>query len=75
MNRPENAARPAERRPRGRVARALLLALAALLLMQYLAGYFFLLRSRLEPRSTTPLTSLRFALHYGDHPAVRRGSC
>lgn len=48
---------------------ALLAAAAAGL---YVAGYFFLWAIQEQPLSATPLTTLRYWVHHGDRPAVRR---
>ena len=46
--------------------------LAAVLLAQYLAGFFFLWSLRLDARQASPITVLRYAYWYGDAQAVRR---
>jgi type IV secretion system protein VirD4 len=55
-----------------RIARFFLAGGAALILAQYLAGFFFLWSLRTEIRSATPLTVLRYAYYYGDRIDVRR---
>jgi type IV secretion system protein VirD4 len=46
--------------------------LVAVLLAQYLAGFFFLWSFRLNARQASPLTVMRYAYWYGDDEAVRR---
>jgi type IV secretion system protein VirD4 len=48
------------------------LALAALLVALYLAGFAFLLSIRADPRSATPLTLVRYAHYYGAPTDIRR---
>src|SRR5687767_1077067 len=52
--------------------KALVLALTVLLASQYLAGYFFLWWSHLEPRDATPLTIARYAYYFGERTDVQR---
>jgi type IV secretion system protein VirD4 len=47
-------------------------AVAAVLIAQYLAGFFFLASLRLEVREASPLTVARYAYWYREIPAVRR---
>src|SRR5689334_11783490 len=49
-----------------------LIACAAILGSQYLAGYLLLWSFHLQPQSATPLTIARYAHFYGDRPPVRR---
>jgi type IV secretion system protein VirD4 len=44
----------------------------ALALSQYLAGFFFLWLSHLNPRAAGPLTVTRYAHYYGDRAEVRK---
>jgi type IV secretion system protein VirD4 len=53
------------------VIRAGLAMLVALVLSQYLAGFFFLWLSHLNPRSAGPLTVARYAHYYGHRPEIR----
>lgn len=46
--------------------------IAALILAQYFAGFFFLWSQRASIRDATPLTIARYAYYYGDHAGVRR---
>src|SRR5882724_1776251 len=55
-----------------RLARGVLVALAALLLWQYLAGYLLLWSLRLSPLRATPLTALQYAVYYGDRHGIQR---
>ena len=74
MSRPANAAPWAPRGSRGlsrRVCRVAAALLAGLVLGQYLAGYFFLWSVRADAKQATPLTTLRYAYHYGEQQAVR----
>src|ERR1700730_503104 len=48
------------------------LAIAAALAAQWLAGDFFLWSFHLPPRRATPLTRPRYAYYYGSVPAIRR---
>jgi type IV secretion system protein VirD4 len=52
--------------------RALALGIGALVLAQYLAGWWFLLSHGMDPRSATPLTITRYAYYYGEQVHVRR---
>ena len=47
-----------------------LLALAALLAAQYLAGFLFLWSVRADARTASPLTIARYAHYYGDRSAI-----
>lgn len=47
------------------------MALTALLLTLYLAGYFYLWKLRQPPWSATPLTVIQYAVYYGHLPTVR----
>ena len=64
--------RPA-RRPRagGRTLKVAVVGLGALVLSQYLAGYFFLWWVRLAPLEASPLTIARYAYYYGHRADVR----
>jgi type IV secretion system protein VirD4 len=44
----------------------------AVLLAQYLAGFFFLWSLRLDARQASPITVVRYAYWYGDREAIRR---
>ena len=45
---------------------------AAVLITVWLAGYFFLLKLRLNPLEATPLTIVRYWVHYSYDPATRQ---
>jgi type IV secretion system protein VirD4 len=62
-------ARPALRRAPVKAAAG---TIAALLVAQYLAGYFFLWSVKANPRAATPLTIARYGYYYGDRTDVRR---
>ena len=69
-----SAARRAKARRRGappavKVAAA---GLMAVLLAQYLAGFFFMWSLKLDAREASPLTVARYAYWYGENPALRR---
>lgn len=51
--------------------------LCALLAMLYVSGYLFLWSMKIDARTTTPLTILRYAYHYSDRPDIqfRIGVC
>ncbi len=55
----------------GVTLRAAALCVIALALSQYLAGFFFLWLSHLNPRGAGPLTVARYAHYYGDRADVR----
>lgn len=55
----------------GAAVKLALVAICALLLAQYLAGYFFLWWVSANPREASPLTIARYAYYYGDHTEVR----
>ncbi|MGH8175844.1 MAG: type IV secretory system conjugative DNA transfer family protein [Steroidobacter sp.] len=55
----------------GAAVKLALVAISALLLAQYLAGYFFLWWVSANPREASPLTIARYAYYYGDHTEVR----
>src|SRR5438128_2037234 len=63
---PRRGLRPA------RLARGVLVALAALLLWQYLAGYLLLWSLKLSPLLATPLTALQYAVYYGERHGIQR---
>ena len=66
------AGRPGSNRNRVIVAgKALAIAAAALIASQYFGSFVLLWWFHLNPRSASPLTIARFALYYGDNPAVR----
>jgi len=52
--------------------RAVAISALALVLSQYLAGFFFLWLSHLNTRSADPLTVARYAHYYGDRSDIRR---
>jgi len=52
--------------------RAAALAVIALGVSQYLAGFFFLWLSHLNPRSADPLTVARYAHYYGDRAEIQK---
>ena len=52
--------------------RAAAFSVLALVLSQYLAGFFFLWLSHLNTRSADPLTVARYAHYYGDRSDIRR---
>jgi type IV secretion system protein VirD4 len=54
------------------VTRAAAFGALILVLSQYLAGFFFLWLSHLNPRAAGPLTVARYAHYYGDRAEVRR---
>ena len=58
-------------RPLGRVGRGLLIAVAAIVVAQYLAGYFFLWSLNADPRQATPLTIARYGYYFSGHEHVR----
>ena len=62
--------RPA-RPPRGRLAKWLLAAAAALLVSQYLAGFLFLWSVHGDPKSASPLTITRYGYYYGARSSIR----
>lgn len=62
---------PAEPAHRGRAVKLALAGLAALVVAQYLAGYFFLLWVHENPHAATPLTVARYAYYYGSRTDVR----
>ena len=62
--------RPA-RPPRGRLAKLLLAAAAALLVSQYLAGFLFLWSVHGDPKSASPLTITRYGYYYGARSSIR----
>lgn len=51
--------------------RASAISVLALVLSQYLAGFFFLWLSHLNPRAAGPLTVARYAHYYGDRAEIR----
>ncbi len=51
-------------------ARAMLGMATALLLWQFLAGYFLLWSLKLSPRTATPLTILQYAVYYGHRTEI-----
>src|SRR5690348_18153959 len=62
-------------RARARVSPAAKIAaagLVAVLLAQYLAGFFFLWSLRLDVRQASPLTVVRYGYWYGEQASVRR---
>jgi type IV secretion system protein VirD4 len=68
-----NAARfPQPKRGVPLAIRAGLVAVVAVVLSQYLAGFFFLWLSHLNPRAAEPLTVARYAHYYGDRADIRR---
>ena len=46
--------------------------LCALVIAQYLAGYFFLWSLRADPHHASPLTILQYGYYYGDRDWIRR---
>lgn len=54
----------------GRVAKVAGIAVIALVLSQYLAGYLFLWWIRADPLAATPLTIARYSYYYGDRDDV-----
>ncbi|HKS54537.1 MAG TPA: type IV secretory system conjugative DNA transfer family protein, partial [Steroidobacteraceae bacterium] len=58
-------------RPLGRVGRVLLIAAGAVIVAQYLAGYFFLWSLNADPRQATPLTIARYGYYFSGHEHVR----
>jgi type IV secretion system protein VirD4 len=63
--------RPKRRRapPAAKIAAA---SVVAVLIAQYLAGFFFLWSLRLDARQASPITVARYAYWYGDRESVRR---
>ncbi len=55
-----------------RALKVLAIALIALSAAAYLGGYFFLWSLKLNPRTATPLTLVRYAYYYGDRARVTR---
>jgi type IV secretion system protein VirD4 len=69
------AGSPRTKRARARSSPAVKIAavsVTAVLLAQYLAGFFFLWTLRLDPRRASPITVARYAYWYGESQAVRR---
>lgn len=54
-----------------RTGKVLLVALAAVLIAQYLAGYLFLWSVREDPRQATPLTIARYGYYFSNREHVR----
>lgn len=54
----------------GRLAKAVVIGVAALVLSQYLAGYAFLWSIGANPLSATPLTIARYSYYFGDRSGV-----
>jgi type IV secretion system protein VirD4 len=52
--------------------KAFAVAVGALLISQYLAGFAFLWSMRSDPKAATPLTVLRYGYYYGDRADIRR---
>ncbi len=52
--------------------RAIVVAIAALLASQYLAGFLFLWSVRLSPREASPITVVRYAYYFRNRMDVRR---
>lgn len=50
----------------------LILFASAVLITTWLAGYFFLLKLKINPLEASPLTIVRYWVHYGDDPAKRQ---
>ncbi len=50
----------------GRLAKAVAIGVAVLILSQYVAGYMFLWSIGSRPLAATPLTIVRYAYYYGD---------
>jgi type IV secretion system protein VirD4 len=61
-------AKPAARRKR---LKAIAMGCAALVIAQYLAGWFFLWSIRVNPREATPLTIARYGYYYGQRTHIR----
>lgn len=59
-------------RPAQKLAATSIIAVAAAVIAQYLAGYFLLWSLGLPPLSATPFTVARYAHFYGDDRAVRQ---
>ena len=63
---------PAKPTARGRrFLKAMAIGLAAIVIAQYLAGWFFLWSLRDNPRDASPLTNARYGYYYGERAAVR----
>src|ERR1700733_6429139 len=62
---------PAKPPARRRLLKAIAIGLAALMIAQYLAGWFFLWSVRGNPRDATPLTIARYGYYYGERAPVR----
>lgn len=54
-----------------RIFKAIAIGLAALIIAQYLAGFFFLWSVHANTREATPLTIARYGYYYGDRTDVR----
>jgi type IV secretion system protein VirD4 len=62
---------PSRKRLR-RALKGVALALAALLIAQYLGGFLFLWSLGVNARQASPLTLVRYGYHYGDRAPLRR---
>src|ERR1700733_7170682 len=62
---------PAKPPARRRLLKAIAIGLAALMIAQYLAGWFFLWSVSGNPREATPLTLARYGYYYGERTQVR----
>ncbi|MDY6947763.1 MAG: type IV secretory system conjugative DNA transfer family protein [Pseudomonadota bacterium] len=62
----------ARNRPIPRTAWLIAGAATAVVVAQWLAGYFFLWSIDVAPSRATPLTTARYLYHYGDRPQIRR---
>lgn len=56
----------------GRAIRGLVIATGLLIGAQYLAGFFFLQWVRVDPKTASPLTVVRYAYYFGERQDVRR---
>jgi type IV secretion system protein VirD4 len=74
MTRSANAAHSPRRRSAAaqRAGLVAVAALALLVIVQYLSGYFLLWSLHVPPLEATPLTTARYYHFYGDLPAIRR---
>ena len=63
---------PTRRRAFAIALKALAVGIAALVASQYFGSFVLLWWFHLNPRGASPLTIARFALYFGDNPAVRR---
>ena len=63
---------PGETMRRRGLLKVIAAVLCALVIAQYLAGYFFLWSLRADPHHASPLTILQYGYYYGDRDWIRR---